>query len=227
MRTLRVAFNALPFARWGPLFHVLCLEHPSLRLEWRPVGFPVQGRSLLEGADVGLLVAPPRETGLSALELETDAMVVVMPVGHPLARGDGVKVADVVDEPFPGCPDLHPEWRACWTLDAQRGGPPRMTDDRVENADQGLAVVAGGRAIATASAQIADGLAHPGVVAVPVIGAPPVPTCLVWRSGADDPVIGSLIDLGRDMAREHHEEDARIDAELGTGHNGGEHPERG
>lgn len=222
MRTLRVAFDALPFARWGPLFHVLCLEHPSLRLEWLPAGFPVRGRSLLEDADVGLFVAPPREVGISMLELEASEMVVVLPVGHPLARGDGLVVEDVLDEPFPGCPDLHPEWRAFWTLDAQRGGPPRLSDDRVLNADQGLEVVVRGRAIATATAQIADGLAHLGVVAVPVIGAPRVPTCLVWRSGANDPVMDTLIGLGRGIERERGGDGAPGD----HGHNGHGHPER-
>ena len=59
-RQLRIVFDArLPTARWGPLFHVFRLEHPDLRLEWQPTGFPIRGRSLLEGADAGLFVEPP------------------------------------------------------------------------------------------------------------------------------------------------------------------------
>ena len=50
-RQLRIVFDAgMPTARWGPLFHVFRLEHPDLRLEWQPTGFPIRGHSLLEGA---------------------------------------------------------------------------------------------------------------------------------------------------------------------------------
>jgi DNA-binding transcriptional LysR family regulator len=202
MRVLRVAFDVVPLARWGPLFHVLCLEHPDVQLSWRPAGFPVQGRSLLEGADVGLFVAPPREAGLSELTLQTSEMLVTMAVGHHLARGDGLRVADVLGEAFPGAPHLHPEWRAFWTLDARRGGPPRWTDDRVENAEQALDVVVSGRAIGTVSAPMANGLAHPGVVAVPLLDGPLVPTCLVSRSDGEHPIVDSLLSLARDMTRE-------------------------
>jgi hypothetical protein len=53
MTALTVVFDArLPHARWGPLFHVFCLEQPDITLDWRPVGFPQSDRPLLDGADV-------------------------------------------------------------------------------------------------------------------------------------------------------------------------------
>jgi DNA-binding transcriptional LysR family regulator len=74
-RQLRIVFDArLPTARWGPLFHVFRLEHPDLRLEWQPTGFPTRGRPLLEGADLGLFVEPPRKAGVSALTLDVSPM---------------------------------------------------------------------------------------------------------------------------------------------------------
>jgi hypothetical protein len=76
----------------------LLREHPGVRLDWRAVGFPVQGRSLLDGADVGVFVYPPAEVGVRAL---TSPMVVVMAVGHRLAQQGTLSVADVLDEPFP------------------------------------------------------------------------------------------------------------------------------
>src|SRR3954453_9611017 len=132
MTQLRVAFDAqIPHARWGPLFHVFCLEQPGVRLAWRSVGFPVNGRSLLDAADVGVFLHPPPEDGLGALTLDVSPMVVLMGAGHRLARQDGLTVADVLDEPFPGGPNLDPSWTAFWTLDEQRGGPARRTDDHV------------------------------------------------------------------------------------------------
>jgi DNA-binding transcriptional LysR family regulator len=201
MQRLRVAFDALPLARWGPLFQVLRLEQPDLCLEWQPMGFPRRGRSLLASADVGLYVAPPRETGVRTLTIETSPMVVLMAVGHRLAQHHELTVADILDEPFPGAPGADPEWSAFWSLDEQRGGPPRVIGDAVRNLEQGLEVVAGGRAIATLAASIADGLPHPGVVAVELRDGPPVATRLVWRTKDENPIIYSLINLAREMTR--------------------------
>jgi DNA-binding transcriptional LysR family regulator len=200
MAPLRVAFEErLPAAHWGPLFHVLRLERPDVELEWQSAPFPSPDRSLLDGADVGVLVEPPREDGLDALTMAVSRMVVVMAVGHRLARRPELTVADVVDEPFPGGADLHPEWRSFWTLDAQRGGPPRLTDDGVFDAGRGLEVVAAGRAIATLPASLASGLAHPGVVAIPLVDGPPVATRLLWRSDDPNPILRCLIDLAKSM----------------------------
>jgi DNA-binding transcriptional LysR family regulator len=199
MSQLRVAFDALPFARWGPLFQILCIEQPGVRLQWLAVGFPTRERSLLEGAEVGLFVGPPHETGLSALTIEASQMLVLMAVGHRLGRHHELSVADIVDEPFPGGSNLHPEWRAFWTLDRQRGGPPKLTDDRVENAEQWLHAVASGRAIGIVPATIASGLPHPGVVTVPLTDGPSVATRLVWRSDNENPLVRSLVDIAADM----------------------------
>jgi DNA-binding transcriptional LysR family regulator len=200
MDSLTVAFDAVPFARWGPLFHVLRLEHPELHLHWRPQGFPAPGECMLDGADVGLFVEPPEEPGISALTIESSQMVVLMAAGHRLARSDELRTADILDQAFPGGPH-HEEWRKFWTLDEQRGGPPPLTDDLVENADDGLAVVASGRAIGTVAASFAAGFAHPGVIAVPLADGPPVRTRLVWRCDDDNPIIESLVSLASDMTR--------------------------
>jgi DNA-binding transcriptional LysR family regulator len=200
---LVVAFDSgLPVARFGALFHVLCLEEPAARLEWRATGFPTRSRPLLDGADVGLFSAPPLATGLSAITLETSRMFVVMAVGHPLARRGELRVADVLDEPFPGGRDLHPEWRAFWTLDAVRGGPPNVVGDGVADAQEGLELVVSGRAIATVAAWMPNGLAHPGVIAVPLVDGPAVATQLVWRADDDSAMVHALVDLARAWTRE-------------------------
>jgi DNA-binding transcriptional LysR family regulator len=198
-QSLRIAFDALALSRWGPLFHVLRQEHPDMRLQWRRVGFPTWERLLLETADVGLFVEPPREPGLSAMTIETSPMLVLLAVDHRLARHHELRVADILDQPFPGCPTLHPEWRAFWTLDKQRGGPPPLSDDEVENADDVLQVVACGRAIATIPATIAAALPHPGVIAIPLRDGPPVATRVVWRSDEGNPILHSLLELAAAM----------------------------
>jgi CheY-like chemotaxis protein len=205
---LQVAFDAnLPHARWGPLFHAFLREHSGVSMDWRAVGFPVQGRSLLDGADVGVFVHPPREVGVRVLTLDTSPMVVVMAIDHRLAQQGPLSVADVLDEPFPGGPNLRPAWSAFWTLDEQRGRPPEHTDD-VTGAEQGLQVVVAGRAIATVPDWVASGLAHPGVVALPLNDGPPVTTCLVWRDDDQNPRVLRLVEIAAAWARDRQVDSA-------------------
>src|SRR3954451_10379374 len=193
---LTVAFDrTLPDARWGPLFHVLCLEQPGITLSWRPVGFPMPGRPLVGDADVGLLVEPPPEEGLDTLVLESSQMVVVMAVGHPLTRHHELRVADVLDQPFPNAEDVHAAWRAFWTLDEHRGGPPAFVGNGVTTAAAGIEVVAGSDAIATLPEWAAGGVQHPGVVSVALRDGPAVTTRLVWRAANKDPIVRALIEL--------------------------------
>jgi DNA-binding transcriptional LysR family regulator len=181
---LTVAFDRrVPLARWGPLFHVLCLEQPGLRLHWRPSGLPPAGRSLLDGADVGLFFEPPPDDELSTLTVETSQMVVVMAVGHRLAGHHELSVTEVLDEPSPRGPNLGPRWTSSCTLD-----------------EQGLEAVVAGRAIATVPASVAGSLRHPGVVAVALTDAPVVAIRLVWRCADQNPLVGSLVDLARSMS---------------------------
>jgi DNA-binding transcriptional LysR family regulator len=193
---LTVAFDAfLPVGRWAPLFHVLRLERPGLRLAWRAVPFPTRDRPLLDDADAGLFVAPPPETGLDALTIETSPMAVALAVGYRLARQDGLAVADIVHESFLGGPKLHPQWLSFWTLDERRGGPPTLFDEPVSNVQRAVEVVASGRAIATVAAWMGDGLPHPGVITIPLRDGPPVHTRLVWRSRDRNADVHALLDL--------------------------------
>jgi len=193
---LTVAFErSLPVARWGPLFHVLCLEQPGITLSWTPVAFPMPGRPLLGDADVGLFIEPPAEEGLDTLAIESSPMVVVMAVGHPLTRHPELSVADVLDQPFPNVKDLHAGWRGFWTLDEHRGGPPAFVGNSVTSAAAAIEVVAGGGAIATLPEWAAGGLQHPGVVSVALRDGPAVTTRLVWRAADKDPIVRSLVDL--------------------------------
>lgn len=202
-RQLGIVFDAgMPTARWGPLFHVFRLEHPDLRLAWQPTGFPIRGHPLLEGAEAGLLVEPPPEAGCSAFTLDVSPMVVIVAAGDRLAHNTELRVADILDRPFPGGPSLNPEWTSFWTLDEQRGGPAPCTDDDVRTAEEALEVIAAGRAIGTLPTSMCDGLAHPGVIALPLRDGPPVRTRLVWHSNHDNPILEALLDLATAWTRD-------------------------
>lgn len=171
-RVLTVAFDALSSARWAPVFQVLWLERPGVHLRWLAAGFTDGRPSLLDGADVGLFVAPRDEDGLTALTIEESQMVALLAVGHELAGRAELSVADIDGHPLAAAPTLE-EW---------------------------LDLIASGQAIATIPAAVAGGLPHPGVVTMPLTDGPLVPTCLVWRSHDQNPLVRSLVDLAAEMS---------------------------
>jgi DNA-binding transcriptional LysR family regulator len=196
---LKVAFDLLPVARFGSLFEVLTLERPDVRLEWMPVAFPRQDRSPLDGADVGLFLEPQLEPGLRSLMIDVSRMVVVMAVGHRLARHHELRVAEVLDESFLDSAAAHPAWRAFWTLDAQRGGAPPRNCVEISDHAQAIEAVAAGRAIATFPESLAEGLPHPGVISLPLVDGPAVTMRLVWRAGEGNRAVQALVEIARDM----------------------------
>jgi DNA-binding transcriptional LysR family regulator len=199
MLRLRVAFEPVPVARWGSLFHVLLLERPGLRLEWVPVSLQRCDRSPLDGADVALLIEPPPEPHLSSLAIDVSPMVAVLAVGHPLACKDELRAADVL--PVPGARELQPGWTPFWMLDERRAAS-------VSSPQEGLELVAAGRAIATFPESLADGLAHPGVISFPLVDAPRLTVRLVWRAGESNGAVHALVELARAMfAREGSDRD--------------------
>jgi DNA-binding transcriptional LysR family regulator len=195
-----VGFHDVPLARWAQMFPRLLAEYPGARLEWRPLGFPRAGRPL-EGVDVALLVEPTAYPGLGVLVLEREPRVVVMAAAHRLAGRRQLTVEEVLDETFPGPdPSLDRRWQAFWTLDEERGGPARVTGDRVNTTDAGLEALVAGRAIATVAASHAAAMAHPGLVTVPLVDASPATLALVWRTAETNPLVAALVAIARDLA---------------------------
>jgi DNA-binding transcriptional LysR family regulator len=80
---------------------------------------------------------------------------------------------------------------------APRPAPP----NDVRSAEEGIEVIAAGRAIGTLPTWMADGLAHPGVIALPLRDGPHVRTRLVWDSHRDNPLVDALLDLATAWTR--------------------------
>jgi DNA-binding transcriptional LysR family regulator len=203
-RTLAVGFEWQPLSNWGRMFQRLWEQHPGTQLQWEPLDFPRAGRSPIEGVDVALLLAPTPHPDLTALVLQRDSRVVMMAPSHPLAARRELTMADVLDETWPGChPSMDPRWRGFWSLDEERGGPARTTEDRVASAAEGIAVVTSGRAIITTPASMAASFPHPGLVAVPLVDAPPANLALVWRTEHDHPLVDALVAMARTVVDGH------------------------
>jgi DNA-binding transcriptional LysR family regulator len=117
--------------------------------------------------------------------------------GHPLARRDSLKVADVLDETFIGFdPSTDQEWAGFWSLDDHRGAPPRrVTTDRVANGQEVLASLAVSTAITTAPAVAGTLLAgrQTRVVPIPLEDAQHSDVVLVGRKDRRTPPVETML----------------------------------
>jgi hypothetical protein len=154
---LSVAFDAfLPMARYGPLFQILRLELPDLRLEW-----------------------------------QTNSSVV-----------------DVVHEPFLDAQGADPEWRAFWTLDKQRGGPPSSA--RIVSMTPNMYCTPSPPVAPSPPSLRGQQTAYRiQVAALRLSDGPWVATRLLWRSEHHNPIVSMLTGLADDPTANHPENGAR------------------
>jgi len=174
----------------GDLISRFMAEHPDLSIEWRQLGYPtLEARAWLGDCDAALIWFPPTAPGLATQAIRTS---------HPLADRVELRVADVLDETFPGVVEwCDPGWLGYWGLDAYRGGPPRRTDDVAVTPEEVASIVASGRAITTVPEMVAVPFAHLGIKAIPLVDAAPAVLTLVWPEAAATPLVAALVEIAR------------------------------
>jgi DNA-binding transcriptional LysR family regulator len=159
----------------------------------------------LAGVDVALCVQPRAEEGVCSLPVRIEPRSVVMGAGHRLASGDGLELADVLDETFISFhPLVQPEWTAFHSLDDHRGGPPaRVSADGVSTSLQMAATMGATSAITTVPATDARMVqaVMPNLAALPLADAAPAIVCLVWREENLNPLLEGLLDRARELQR--------------------------
>ncbi|MBV9464925.1 MAG: LysR family transcriptional regulator, partial [Solirubrobacterales bacterium] len=170
----------------GELFPRFMATHPGVSIEWRQLGYPTRDpRAWLGDADTALMWFAPTGAGLATQPIRTSPLVAVMNAEHRLAGRSELRVADVLDETFPGVVEwCDPGWLAYWGLDGYRGEPARRTDDEAMTPEEVASIVASGRAITTVPEIVAVPFAHLGIRAIPLLDAEPAVLQLVWPEGA-------------------------------------------
>jgi DNA-binding transcriptional LysR family regulator len=185
----------------GDLISRFMSEHPDLAIEWRQLGYPtLEARTWLGDCDTALIWFAPTAAGLATQAIRTSPLVVTMTENHRLADRTELRVADVLDETFPGVVEwCDPGWLGYWGLDAYRGAPARRTEDVAVTPEEVASIVASGRAITTVPEMVAVPFAHLGIRAIPLIDAAPAVLTLVWPDGAATPLVAALSEIAREI----------------------------
>ncbi|MFB6618769.1 LysR family transcriptional regulator [Streptomyces sp. NPDC085524] len=136
--------------------------------------------------DVALTRAPFDETALTVRTLRADPVGVVLRADDPLARRDGLQLAELSDRRWFRFPQgTDPVWQSYWNGGMPRGGPVvRAVQECVQavlwNGTVGLAPL--GHELS------------PELVVVPLIDMPPSRVVAAWNEGDTNPLIRSFIE---------------------------------
>lgn len=198
---IEMGFVGLPPMMEAPdLIEAFVAAHPNAELRFRELAFPSSSaENWLREVDVALCWQPIAYPGFRVYPIREDGLVAVVSAGDSLADRTALGIQDILDQPFAGThPDVDPDWVAFWRLDSARDGAhARTTADQVRNPHETASVVASGRAITVAPASHVSAVLKnlPGVLAIPLRGAPRVTLGLVYRNDHSNPLVGDLVAL--------------------------------
>lgn len=168
---------------------------------------------------------PPRnDPRYHRVDLLTDPLDALLPVDHPLARPDGIRLETLADEPWVGAMPGDPCSQLLTSVCAAAGFTPHLVH-RGHEWDAVAALVAAGCGVALAP-RLAQPFAAPGLVVCPVVDTPAARQIFAAvRAGAEStPVIAAVLDALGDAARDRMAADPRASAGPqspgGSGHAG-------
>jgi DNA-binding transcriptional LysR family regulator len=139
-------------------------------------------------ADVALLGSPQeRAQGLDTEPLLCERRVAALPASHPLARLDGLSLADLAGQPFPRWP-TSPQEHAYWTAPHALDGP------EVADIAQMLDVIGLGQAVALVPEPMALANPRPDVSYRTVADATPYVTAIAWPAGSRDRTLARFVE---------------------------------
>lgn len=172
--------------RWRKLHPQIPLE--LLRVDDLAVGLR-HGR-----VDIALIRGRVRMPGVRTELLLTEARLVALPVDSPLARRTELTLADLADQTIAVNPVSGSTTLELWPAENR----PVATIVTL-NTDDWLAAIAAGGSVGVTASSTAGMHPHPGVVYVPLTGAPDIPVLLAWREPPSHPAVPELIALAHQV----------------------------
>ncbi|MFJ5121294.1 LysR family transcriptional regulator [Kitasatospora sp. NPDC088548] len=173
-RPLRVAFAWAALGRHTvPLLRAWREQHPDTPVQVLSHDDPEAALRRGEADAAFLRTKPAADTGLAVLALVREARLAAVHDGHPLAGRDGVRLADLADQPVVLCAtaattgaDLWPTARRPYTF-------------AVPGVAEWLTAIATGEAVGVTAEGTGHSHPHPGIRYLPLTDADPVTVYLV------------------------------------------------
>lgn len=153
--------------------------------------------------DIQLQEFPVREDDLGGSPvLFTEARVLAVADGHPLAARAAVSLEDLADVELLTIAGPLPDYLLEHHVPARTpGGREIGRGPGVTNLQEALMLVAGGKGALLTAAHTATYYARPGVVYLPFEDAAPVDYGLVWRAGDTTGAVHAFARTAREVAR--------------------------
>ncbi|MFB8166626.1 LysR family transcriptional regulator [Kitasatospora purpeofusca] len=177
-----------------PLLRRWDREHPDQPLELRRIDDRTAG--LARGrADVALLRGEVTEPGLVTELLLEEERVAAVPADSELAGRATLTLADLAARPV-----ALNTVAGTTTLDLWPAGARPPATVEVDNTDEWLTAIAGGRAVGVSTAATPRLHSHPMIAYRPLTDAPPVPLFLALRADTPPhPAVPALVRLIREL----------------------------
>jgi DNA-binding transcriptional LysR family regulator len=180
------------------LAHFECLA-PEVRVELRTFGLSQPAAGLVSGeSDVAFVRPPVDAPGIELRQIAEEGRVVVLPLDHPLAKEQVIRLDQITGEPWVAAADAvdgcQPgSWRDDWLAVPRRDGRPPQVGAVAESIDEWREHVAAGRGISICPASAERYYARPDLAFVPALGMPPARLCVAWRAGEHNPLVDRFV----------------------------------
>jgi DNA-binding transcriptional LysR family regulator len=194
---LRVGYAVLAASELTtPILAHLQAAEPQLEIRLRLADYDDPSAGLATATADVALVRRPIDGPYAFEDLFAEARVAVLARTHARAAAESVWIDELAADPVITDPGPDAVWRAFYTADDVRGGPPARGVE-VGSFDEELATVALGRAIAFTSAAAARLYPRPDVGYVPLADAAPCTVALAWHPERPPTVLASLLSAAR------------------------------
>jgi molybdate transport repressor ModE-like protein len=202
---LRIAFKAQSTAHFMPEVEA-AMRKQAPELEVRPVAvhtLPDELDALLDGrADAAFLWLPIGDDPRFTIHpLLAEERWVALPPGHPLSDRTSLTIADLAGVPVIGPRDGMPEAVVdFWFIDPRPDGSRAVFGPQARTPEECLHLVAAGHGCWIAPASTVTYFAHPRLVWLPLVDAPPNELALIWPRQSTNPYLALLLEETRRVA---------------------------
>jgi DNA-binding transcriptional LysR family regulator len=175
--------------------------YPEVDVRMQTFDMTAPSAGLLDhSSDVALLRPPAAAPGIEMVTVRSEPRVFALPVGHPLAGRDELRLADVAGLPWvtadlatDGCEPA--AWQDDWLIKPRPGGDIPIIGATARTVDEWCEHIVAGHGISLCPASAARFHGRPGVCFVPSAGLPPTTMCVAWRTGDARPEVRHFVSL--------------------------------